>query len=115
MQNKFDFNKFDLQDYVNRFPEELREPIIGAIFEEKLLKEAFAENTGQNILRSTIDSVHKGVYDILIACRDMKQGYENEILRSASKINAVYDILYTWSRIFADGKKHREAIQGKAQ
>jgi len=108
---RFDFSRFDLQDYVNRFPEEMREPIVAAIFEEKLLQEAFADDKGKTILKSALDVIHQNIYDILIACRDMKENYVNEVVRSASRVNAVYDIMYIWSKVFADGTKHRQSVK----
>lgn len=89
---------FILNDYIQNVPLEYREAVIGSVMKAKLIKDAFDDPRGKQILEAAVTMITGKVQDILELCKGLDT---SGIEKAATEINVIQDYLRQWAKIYS--------------
>ena len=96
-----------LETYINRFQEHLREEVAKQVVDSSILQKAFDTPAGKQILSSAVDLIAADVRGIVKSCTDPSKDI-GDVKRFADEINTTYKLILDWAKILIRGNEHKE-------
>lgn len=109
--NEATWDKFQLQDYINRFTEHQRDNVLKQIVESELLEQVLATSQGRVLLNSIVDDIANKIGLIVNLSVSGEKDRIIKIEAVAQMIAVSRKALYDWATILANGDDHKEKIK----
>ena len=109
--NEATWDKFQLQDYVNRFTEHQRDDVLKQIVESELLEQVLSTSQGRVLLNGIVDDIANKVGLIISLSISGDKDRIAKIEAVAQVIAVSRKAIYDWATILANGDGHKEQIK----
>ena len=109
--NEATWDKFQLQDYVNRFTEHQRDNVLKQIVESELLEQVLATSQGRVLLNSIVDDIADKVGLIINLSVSGDKDRIAKIEAIAQVIAVSRKAMYDWATMLVRGDEHKENIK----
>ena len=102
----------DLENYINGFPEIVRESVLKEILDSDILVKAFETKEGKTILSSAAELINSNVMGIVAICNNTDKAEERDLVLKdlGNEINITYKLMVDWAKILIKGTDHRNKI-----
>jgi uncharacterized hydantoinase/oxoprolinase family protein len=101
----------DIATYVSNFPVNSRDAVVDQIIKGKLLKQAINTGVGKIIINSAIDDIHKKIMGMVALCNKSEIVENAELIRLATEVYTIYNLIQRWAQILVDADKHEKAMK----
>jgi hypothetical protein len=102
-----------LENYLPQFPNETRDAIVAAVMRSKVIRDAFDNPGGKQILMGVVNRINSNIIKLIDAC-DKPDGVD--IKELAKDISISRHMLLEWASIYATGAMHiNEAAKVKSR
>ena len=109
--NEREWDKFQLQDYVNNFSEHQRDNVLKQIIESELLEQVLLTSHGKVLLNSIVDDITNGVGNLVAISLSADKDKSDKIENIARNIAVSYKAMEKWATMLAQGDSHKKEIK----